>query len=82
MDLVITAGDTQPGDRLESQATCYDAFFSTFWDKPWFAGAYIWKWYPQHDARGGRMDTDFTPQNKPAEGRMAEWYGRRVTIIE
>jgi len=27
---------------------------------------FIWKWYHNHDKRGGDGDIDFTPQNKPA----------------
>lgn len=72
----VQAGETSPTDRLQTQKNVYEAFFNTFWDKPWFAGVYVWKWYPQHDSRGGHLDTDFTPQNKPAERTMADWYGR------
>ena len=27
------------------QARCYEAMFSTLWNKPWFGGVYIWKWF-------------------------------------
>ncbi|MEO8219116.1 MAG: glycoside hydrolase TIM-barrel-like domain-containing protein, partial [Acidobacteriota bacterium] len=30
----------------ETQARCYEAFFRVFWKRPWFAGAYFWKWFP------------------------------------
>lgn len=62
---------------LELQADCYRAFFETFWDKPWFAGVYWWKWYPKDEQAGGKQHRGFTPQNKPAEKVMAQWYGRR-----
>ena len=29
----------------ELQRLCYEALFETFWDKPWFDGLYIWKWF-------------------------------------
>lgn len=35
-------------------------------DKPWVNGVYVWAWYSDVRA-GGVHDTDFTPQNKPAE---------------
>lgn len=57
-----------------TQANCYEAFFRNFWDKSWFGGAYIWKWYPRPRKSGGRSDIDFTPQNKPAEQVMGRWY--------
>ncbi len=68
-------GETTEID-LELQARCYEAFFETFWNKPWFAGAYFWKWHPSHFRAGGENNRGFTPQNKPAERVMAAWYGR------
>lgn len=65
--------------NLGVQALCYEAFFRTFWERPWFAGAYWWKWYPSHQRAGGPRDAGFTPQNKPAERVMAEWFGRRAS---
>jgi hypothetical protein len=62
--------------ELQTQASCYEAFFQTFWNKDWFAGVYIWKWFPS-SGRGFRRGNDpLTPQNKPAEKVMAKWYGK------
>jgi hypothetical protein len=58
-----------------AQADAYESFFHEVWPKPWFAGAFIWKWYGRHDRVGGADDLDFTPQNKPAEGVIARGYG-------
>jgi hypothetical protein len=60
---------------LRTQATCYQALFQTFWDKPWFAGCYIWKWFPNPERRAGSRSKGFTPQNKPAADVLALWYG-------
>ncbi len=57
-----------------AQARCYEAFFRAVWAKPWFAGAYVWKWFP-HPGRWSERADGFTPQGKPAEGVMALWYG-------
>ena len=35
-------------------------------DQPWVNGVFIWAWYSDA-ASGGANDTDYTPQNKPAE---------------
>jgi Glycoside Hydrolase Family 113 len=59
---------------LRLQADAYQAFFETFWQRSWFAGAYVWKWYP---GRAGGSDADFTPQGKPAETVLREWYAGR-----
>ncbi|MEP7027797.1 MAG: glycoside hydrolase TIM-barrel-like domain-containing protein [Candidatus Eisenbacteria bacterium] len=58
-----------------TQARAYEAFFRAFWSRPWFAGAFVWKWYANHGAAGGPDDIDFTPQNKPAESVLARWFG-------
>jgi len=58
-----------------TQVACYEAMFQSVWHQPWFAGMFIWKWYPQ--LRGNnREKADFTPQNKPAAKVLADWYGR------
>ena len=64
-----------PGGE-QAQARAYRAFFETFWEQEWFAGAYFWKWFP---GAGGRHDgpVGYTPQGRTAERVMAEWYGRR-----
>lgn len=54
---------------FEMQAHCYEAFFQTFWDEPWFAGVHWWKWE-------GDDPRDFTPKNKPASNIMAQWFGK------
>ena len=64
------------GAGLQTQANCYDAFFQTFWQRDWVAGAYFWKWHADHAASGGPHNRNFTPQNKPAEETMATWYGK------
>ena len=63
------------GDRVdfEVQALCYEAMFEVFWDRPWFKGLYIWKWFP--DGRVSyRRRRGFTPQGKPAEAVLRKWY--------
>jgi hypothetical protein len=58
-----------------AQADAYEAFFESVWYRPWFAGAFIWKWYARHAAAGGPGDIDFTPQGKPAEAVLARGFG-------
>ena len=62
-----------PDNRL--QARLYQAFFESLWHEPWFAGAILWKWYPPNaDGRRRGGPLDFTPQNKPAEQVIADWF--------
>jgi hypothetical protein len=46
-----------------AQANGYEAFFKTIWPEPWFAGVFIWKWFPFDNKNPKYIDT-FTPQNK------------------
>ncbi len=59
---------------LLTQANCYEAFFQTFWDQEWFAGAYWWKWFPEINQDSQQVGTGFTPQNKPAEKILSRQY--------
>lgn len=54
-----------------AQAKAYEAFFKTVWPEPWFAGAFIWKWFPILEPNPRHKDT-FTPQNKLAERVLKE----------
>lgn len=63
----------------QTQANCYEAFFQTFWDQPWFAGAFIWQWHSRYESdqpEGAHSKLDFTPQNKAAQSVMANWFAR------
>ncbi|NHF60694.1 glycoside hydrolase [Flavobacteriaceae bacterium TP-CH-4] len=60
--------------NLEAQVNAKKAIFSEFWNEKWFAGGYVWKWFIQHDRSGGAEDNRFTPQNKPAQEVIREFY--------
>ena len=62
---------------LAEQERAYRAILETFWHQPWFYGMYWWKWYSDPRS-GGARHTGFTPQRKPAEQVLAEWYGKAV----
>jgi hypothetical protein len=59
----------------ETQSKCYEAFFQTVWKLDWIAGFYFWKWYPHTPRRP--TDADFTPQGKPAEEVMKNWFVKK-----
>ena len=64
-------------DGLQTQAACYEAFFRTAWSRPWVAGAYFWKWFPDHERVGGEGGgVGFTPQRRPAQETLSKWYRR------
>lgn len=60
--------------NAEAQANCIAATFNEFWMKDWFAGGFIWKWFPNHESSGKGSNNRFTPQNKPAQKVIKEWF--------
>ena len=57
----------------EEQADAYEALFSVFWQRPWFAGLFLWDWDPV----GSFDDADgYSPKLKPAAEVMAQWFIR------
>lgn len=53
--------------NLQGQANALQAVFDVFWEEDWFAGGFVWKWFPHHEKVGGARDNRFTPQGKPAQ---------------
>jgi len=64
--------------NIKLQEDYYKALLQTFWDKEWFYGLYWWYWGTNVNM-GGKYNRGFTPQNKPAEEVVKEWYARNVT---
>ena len=60
--------------NLEAQANAKEALFEEFWSEEWFAGGFVWKWFIHHTRAGGPGDNRFTPQNKPAEGVIRDYF--------
>ncbi len=69
--------DTGGTADQEAQANAYQAFFQAVWPEPWFAGGFVWKWYPDLPQSHHRTETDFTPQGKAAQQVLQENYGKR-----
>jgi hypothetical protein len=61
---------------MEHQALCYRAIFEALYGEDWCEGIFWWKW-PSFLEYGGRRNADFTPNGKPAEDVVREWYSRR-----
>ena len=59
-----------------AQANAYEALFSSFWEEGWWAGGFVWKWFPNGEGHEGYPEKDYTPQGKNAEHVLTKWYGR------
>lgn len=62
--------------NLQAQVNGYQAFFEYFWDKSWFAGAFLWQWYHNHYSAGGEKNSDYTIQRKPAADLVKTWFSK------
>lgn len=60
--------------NLQAQANAKKAIFEEFWEEDWFAGGFVWKWFIHHSRAGGPSDNRFTPQNKPAQEVIRDYY--------
>jgi len=63
----------------QAQANAIDALFEVFWKEDWWAGGFLWKWYPNYKGEGqGRRAkfraADYTPQGKLAENILKKWF--------
>ncbi|WP_335964920.1 glycoside hydrolase [Galbibacter sp. PAP.153] len=52
--------------NYQAQNNCLMALYQTIWNEPWFAGGFLWKWFPKGAAHVSNQNR-FTIQNKPAQ---------------
>jgi hypothetical protein len=62
--------------NLKAQENALKTILTIFWNKDWFAGGFLWKWYDNHSEVGGEIDTDYTVQNKPSEKLLQKFYAK------
>lgn len=62
--------------NLDAQYNALDAIYEKFWNEPWFAGGFLWKWYDKHEEAGGSKHSGYTPQNKPAEKLVKQQFSQ------
>lgn len=61
--------------NLLAQENAYQGFYNSIWSQDWFAGGFIWKWYPNNTS-GGKTNSDYTPQGKPVLDIIHENYSK------
>ncbi|WP_407556634.1 glycoside hydrolase family 113 [Winogradskyella sp. 4-2091] len=62
------------GVNMDAQVNTTKALYETFWKEDWFAGGFIWKWFHDYENVGGEDNHMFTPQNKPVEAVIKNYY--------
>ena len=68
--------DTDAPVDYKAQADAYRAFFQHVWPQSWLAGVFLWKWYPQIPQHYHKIEKDYTPQDKPAQEVVREYFMR------
>lgn len=63
----------------EAQATAYDALYSELWLEDFWAGGFLWKWFPLNEGHEGYIERDYTPQDKEAEKVITRWFTKDNT---
>ena len=58
----------------QAQANAFEALFSVFWPEDYWAGGFIWKWFPNMQGHEGYPDKDYTPQGKKSQKIIENWY--------
>ena len=61
-----------------TQATCYEALFQALWDKEWFGGIYVWKWF--HGGHKFTLDDFWAYQEERRKKRMGDDYEYRERV--
>jgi len=65
---------TEESHNTDAQTNLYKAFFAEIYPESWFAGGFIWKWFIDHESAGGLERNQFSPQNKPVQQDIKEYF--------
>lgn len=58
----------------EAQKNAIDAIFHVFWKEDFWAGGFLWKWFPNIKEEHAVIHKDYTPQGKIAMSTIKSWY--------
>ena len=57
-----------------AQANAFEALYLSLWGEKFWAGGFIWKWFPDGMGDEGFPEKDYCPQNKYSEKIIKKWY--------
>jgi len=60
--------------NLKAQENAYRSLFQNIWTQKWFGGGFLWKWFADDKKSGGENNSDYTPQHKPVEKIIKQYY--------
>ena len=80
----VTGGLSEPWDsgnkgeyNPEIQSLGIMGLYESVWNRPTFAGGFLWKWFDRPENAGGEGHTGFTPQNKPSSEQVRSFFKDR-----
>lgn len=59
-----------------AQSNAYDALWTALSAENFWAGGFLWKWFPDNLGHEGYPEKDYTPQDKPAENIIKKWFAQ------
>jgi len=62
----------------EAQLRAFDSLYTQLWAEAFWAGGFIWKWFPNGQGHEGYIPKDYTPQDKLAEKVITFWFGKDI----
>lgn len=73
---VLEKNRASAGINEQAQANAIQALLEVFGGKDWWAGGFLWKWYPNYSSSmgEGKRARDYTPQGKLAETLLQKMY--------
>ena len=60
----------------KAQANCFEALYQVFGEKDYWAGGFIWKWFPHGRGGEGYNERDYTPQGKMSFDVIKKYYSK------
>ncbi|MBK7465479.1 MAG: hypothetical protein IPJ43_00970 [Saprospiraceae bacterium] len=66
----------QKAVNQKAQADALDALYSSFWNEDFWAGGFLWKWFPHGKGHEEYIERDYDPQNKLAEKTIKHWFSK------
>ncbi len=66
----------------QAQANAIGALWNTFSQEPWWAGGFLWKWFPEMQGHEGYPERDYTPQGKIAQDTLKYWHQKTQLLLQ
>ena len=63
----------------QAQANALQALYESFYPQKYWAGGFLWKWFPNNHGHEGYIEKDYTPQDKLGEAVLKKFFGPQTS---